>query len=264
MIRKLYTKIFGESDTTEYITSADPDLKESIHEMYENKQESLYRKLKQSLLKEQISENNQEKFTNFLDSKRPNGTDIDSWTYDDLVELVDEFNAKQNLKTGYTSDILKKSVKKDGWLSFETYYYIETKLEEPDNETQTWKVKRTKQQFFWLREKLILSFPAKYFAPQQKKQDNLLNHFKIFLNRINSRSSSMDFAPIRDFLKFETPEKFDKKYDGCPILKPSDSFELDCVCNIGWKSPQINSKTWDLIVWLWSMKELYFLLMIGV
>lgn len=109
----------------------DPSMKLSIFPTNNNEvsQDVLYRKLKQNLLRDQIQIGNQMDFADFLDSKRVNGTDINVWTYDELVEIVDEFKEKNNLKTVYTSYITKEAVEKTGFFSSDTFYYIETILE---------------------------------------------------------------------------------------------------------------------------------------
>ena len=106
MIKNLFTKIFGQSDTVND-NIPDPDNNGDIFEVYESKQEAviLYTKLKQNFLKQQISTDNQEQFSDLLKIKRTNGTDINNWTYDELVNIVDDFNKKQNLKPDYTSEI---------------------------------------------------------------------------------------------------------------------------------------------------------------
>ena len=111
-------------------------------------QDVLYGKLKQNLLIEQISIENQDDFCNYLEAKRKNGTDIAVWTYEELVIIVDQFRQCRNLKTCYTSEILKQAVEKDGWFNSETYYYIETKEMGTDGLLKDkWEVKRTEQQF---------------------------------------------------------------------------------------------------------------------
>ena len=128
----------------------DPKMKLSVFPgSQENvSQDVLYRKLKQNLLREQISVENQMDFGDYLEKERQNGTNIDVWTYDELVDVIDKFRESRNLKSCYTSSILKQSVEKDGWLSSETYYYIETREMGTDGTIKTkWEVKRTQQQF---------------------------------------------------------------------------------------------------------------------
>ena len=111
-------------------------------------QDVLYRKLKQNLLREQISVENQMDFGDYLEMARMNGTNIDVWTYDELVDVVDKFRESRNLKSGFTSEILKESEEKDGWFSTVAFYYIETKEMGTDGAIKTkWEVKRTQQQF---------------------------------------------------------------------------------------------------------------------
>lgn len=52
-----------------------------------------YRKMKQKYLREQIiSENfDQVKFAEYLDSCKENGTNIDNWEFDELINMVEDF-----------------------------------------------------------------------------------------------------------------------------------------------------------------------------
>lgn len=52
-----------------------------------------YRKMKQKYLREQIiSENfDQEEFAEYLDKCKTNGTNIDNWEFDELINMVEDF-----------------------------------------------------------------------------------------------------------------------------------------------------------------------------
>ena len=69
----------------------------------------------------------------------------------------------------------------------------------------------------------------------------------------------MEFLPVRDFLKLETPELLDEKYGGCIILRPLDVFEGNIACDNGWFCSR--NKIWDPKLSLWSLGE--FLLLIS-
>lgn len=55
--------------------------------------EDNYRKMKQKYLREQIiSENfDQEEFANYLNNCKENGTNIDNWEFDELINKVEDF-----------------------------------------------------------------------------------------------------------------------------------------------------------------------------
>lgn len=52
-----------------------------------------YRKMKQKYLREQIiSENfDQQEFAEYLDTCKKDGTNIDNWEFDELINMVEDF-----------------------------------------------------------------------------------------------------------------------------------------------------------------------------
>ena len=119
--------------------------------MTEDSQSTLYRKLKQNLCRDQILPEDQEAFAEYLPFKRTDGTNIDNWTYDELVYCVYDFKDINNIKTQYKVNIVKEAEEKTGFFSSDTFYYIETRDTSLTNSAvkSKWSVKRTKQQFMW-------------------------------------------------------------------------------------------------------------------
>ena len=86
----------------------------------------IYHKLKQHFLKDQITAEYQEQFSDYLCSKRNDGSNIDNWTYEELIAVVEEFKYITNTKNHISVTILKEFEETDGWFSKNIYYNIET------------------------------------------------------------------------------------------------------------------------------------------
>jgi hypothetical protein len=192
----------------------------------------LNRKLKQNLLKDQVPSHMQQKFGMFLMSRRPDGTDIDTWKFKDLIHAVSQFKkANCGMIQKPLVTITKVAEESLNWLTKETYYYIEYNTNALLGPQTTHSVKRTQQQFGWLRERIIVSFPGQYVPPVQTLEDQL-PFFQIFLDNLLINDSFCLFEPFQDFLKLDLAD-LDKRYDNCPSIRKGafmaffDNFDKD-------------------------------------
>lgn len=167
----------------------------------------------------------------YLSQKRTDGldgTDIDNWNYDDLIKLVDEFTQLYNMTETMKCAIIKEGSESTGFLSSSYFYYIETTQASlacsqptPDAPPQThWSVKRTQNEFEWLREKIMFHHPMTYIPPAATKSD-WLPFLQNFLNKLLLKDSIQEFQPLQDFLKMENYDAFLKKWDGCEPKRKS-------------------------------------------
>jgi hypothetical protein len=185
----------------------------------------LYQKLKQNFLQDQITAQSQTDFSRYLSSKKPDGTDIDSWNYQELIAIVEEFKDLTNSNSEYKVIILNEEVTKDSWFSptVKTYTIELTQnfFPDPDSDlsrTRTkWRVKRTTQHFLWLREIILKNHPASYVPPVEC-DSNFVGFYQNFLYRLINRKLILEFEPLGDFLKLEMIGALDLKYDYCRTL----------------------------------------------
>jgi len=87
---------------------------------------------------------------------RDDGANIDNWTYNELLLVVEKFKEQLHIQTEYSTTIIKKT-EKSGWFSSEAVYQIETIHNNPSegDKKKKWYVGRTLNHFLWLREQMI-------------------------------------------------------------------------------------------------------------
>ena len=209
------------------------------------------RHLKQTYLKENIIQAgyDAEAFTKFMADQRPNGTDIEVWTYEDLIDMVQEFKHQINNETeiyyedeqiqyesmepvndqqqneelditefepinqGFekvsemnkktvvggnvktTVKITKEEKESTGIFSSDVFYTIETN-------PIGFKVRRTSDNFMWLRRKMIELYPGAYVPPCESEKDRKI-FLQRFLNSILERRELRNLPVFEEFLSLE-------------------------------------------------------------
>lgn len=202
--------------------------------------DSQNRILKQNFQKEQIIDQDYSgaDFSEFLEGKKEGGTNVDNWTYQELIYLIDEFkniyvdddeysdseqidlpskndvniklndediskiNAMKNeTELGSTSNVKCKIIKtenlKTGWFKKSNFYHIETR-----GMKTIWKVKRSHEEFLWLREKLVETFPGA-FIPPVECSESATQFLQNFLLCLLERRELRNCNVVEHFLKVE-------------------------------------------------------------
>ena len=225
------------------------------------------RHLKQTYLKENIIQAgyDAEAFVKFMADQRPNGENIEVWTYEDLIDVVQEFKHQINNETeiyyeddqilyesmepvndqqqneelditefepqnqGFekvsemnkktvvggnvktTVKITKEEKESTGMFSSDVFYTIETN-------PIGFKVRRTSDNFMWLRRQMIELYPGAYVPPCESEKDKKI-FLQRFLNSILERRELRNLPIFEEFLSLEKQETNYKEKD-LKCLKP--------------------------------------------
>jgi hypothetical protein len=210
------------------------------------------RELKQIYLKEQVINLGYDggQFADFLATRRENGTDVDVWTYEELIAIVQEFRSsfedlqRENFFEGEQINLesdsntvllesgdlvklenLKKRTIIGGNAKTKCKIIKEEKIKTGTFSTdifytiQTtpmdYSVKRSFKHFEWLRSKLFDTYPGA-FVPPIESDSNRSAFLNNFLKSILERRELRNLQVFEDFLKLE---KLESAYKS---LKPID------------------------------------------
>jgi hypothetical protein len=210
------------------------------------------RELKQLYLKEQVINLGYDggQFADFLATRRENGTDVDVWTYEELIACVQEFRSsfedlaredffeaeQMNFESDTntvlleTGDLQKlENLQKKTIIGGNTHTKCKIVKEEKmktgtfstdifytiKTTPMDFSVKRSFKHFEWLRSKLFDTYPGAFVPPIEceKNKAAFLNNF---LKSILERRELRNLQVFEDFLKVEKLETVYKS------LKPID------------------------------------------
>lgn len=160
--------------------------------MQEKDVETEHRHVKQQYLKEQIKYNgwDPQEFSEFLGNRREDGTDINSWEFDELILEVQSYkkflqeNSKKSMEANPQHANFEANKIQDRIAQGMQSTVFESKIERPndrlriiimksDKNGKEYSLKvlpenklinRTLENFYWLRSKLLIEFPFYYVS----------------------------------------------------------------------------------------------------
>ena len=205
------------------------------------------KKLKQKYLREQIvlSDLSQQDFIEFIGQQRHNGTDIDSWNYEELIQIVEEFKTLQQFSRRRKKAPSKLEAQiptnpqqqppRDDQHHLNTLLLRRFDPEKEQLDVFYQKqdpqkkghfvlrvvpgdrlISRSVRDFQWLRDSLRGEFPFFYIPPIEGK-DNKWNFVQNFLDRVLDRKIARQSRIMQIFISDELFAK--KKSEGGEIAQ---------------------------------------------